>query len=167
MCASKASDPGAYQSLRDGLLRLWREEGVRGYYKGIVPAMFGVSHGAIQFMAYEEMKKWRADLVGEGKDVNQLGTLEYIIMAASSKVFATVCTYPYQVLRARLQYQVGHDNVVYKGISGTIKTIYRNEGIRGFYKGMGVNIIRVLPGTCVTFGVYEGLSKFFRIYGTR
>ena len=26
-------------------------------FQGFVPGMFGVSHGAIQFMTYEEMKK--------------------------------------------------------------------------------------------------------------
>ncbi|KAI8816697.1 mitochondrial carrier domain-containing protein [Fimicolochytrium jonesii] len=165
MCATRASDPGAYRSLANGLCRTWREEGLRGLYKGMVPAFFGVSHGALQFMAYEEMKKWRMDAMHGKKDVNKLNTLEYITMAASSKVFATVCTYPYQVLRSRLQVQVGYSDVVYNGVIGTIKTIYRNESFAGFYKGMGINIIRVLPGTCVTFGVYEGMSKFFRVYG--
>lgn len=42
---------------------------------------------------------------------------------------------------------------------------HRNEGLRGFYKGMGINIIRVLPGTCVTFGVYEAVSKVLRLSG--
>ncbi|TPX67576.1 hypothetical protein SpCBS45565_g03731 [Spizellomyces sp. 'palustris'] len=165
MCATRASDPGAYKGLLDGLKRLWSEEGLRGLYKGMIPAFFGVSHGALQFMAYEEMKKWRQEAM-PGKDINKLDTGEYLVMAATSKVFATVCTYPYQVLRSRLQYQIGHQSVVYKGVLGTIKIIYSREGIRGFYKGMGINIIRVLPGTCVTFGVYEGVSKLFRLYGS-
>ena len=58
MCADRASDANAYRSLTDGLLKTYRGEGIRGLYKGLVPALFGVSHGALQFMAYEEMKSW-------------------------------------------------------------------------------------------------------------
>jgi hypothetical protein len=47
----------AYKSLWDGLKRTYKVEGIRGLYKGIVPGLFGVSHGALQFMAYEEMKR--------------------------------------------------------------------------------------------------------------
>jgi Mitochondrial carrier protein len=42
----------------DGLKKLWKNERLGGYYKGIVPALFGVSHGALQFMAYEHLKDW-------------------------------------------------------------------------------------------------------------
>jgi solute carrier family 25 folate transporter 32 len=45
----------------------------------------------------------------------------------------------------------------YNGVYGTVKTIFKMEGIKGFYKGLGVNIIRVLPGTCITFGIYEAM----------
>ena len=46
-----------YRGLTDGLVNLFRYEGVRGLYKGYLPGLFGTSHGAIQFMAYEELKK--------------------------------------------------------------------------------------------------------------
>ncbi len=46
-----------YKGLIDGLLNLFRYEGVRGLYKGYLPGLFGTSHGAIQFMVYEELKK--------------------------------------------------------------------------------------------------------------
>lgn len=35
-----------------------RTEGIRGLYRGTSLALFGVSNGALQFMLYEEMKKW-------------------------------------------------------------------------------------------------------------
>jgi hypothetical protein len=43
----------------DGLYQIAKYEGIKGLYKGMIPALFGVSHGALQFMAYEELKKWR------------------------------------------------------------------------------------------------------------
>lgn len=82
MCATDRTDPGAYKGLfgkkmfilsyvfftyallinfcyLDGLYQIARYEGIKGLYKGMIPALFGVSHGALQFMAYEELKKWR------------------------------------------------------------------------------------------------------------
>lgn len=37
---------------------MYREEGIKGLYRGTTLALFGVTNGAIQFMGYEEMKKW-------------------------------------------------------------------------------------------------------------
>ena len=51
-------------SFVDALIKIRRDEGFKGLYKGFVPGIWGVSHGAIQFMAYEELKnaynvKWK------------------------------------------------------------------------------------------------------------
>lgn len=45
----------------DGLLRISREEGLRGHYKGTTLALIGISNGAIQFVTYERMKRWARD----------------------------------------------------------------------------------------------------------
>ncbi|GJJ75942.1 hypothetical protein EMPS_08300 [Entomortierella parvispora] len=213
MCTTKKSTPGAYQNLAQGLVTLVRAEGVQGLYRGIVPALFGVSHGAIQFMAYEQLKYWRQEvkkkrwekqfleevrgmsnvpiqetaaarpsdvtgvsmdpktfeklresrLLEKKHDWETLSTIEYLCMAASSKVTATVATYPYQVLRSRLQMMSNpQSGVVYTGVMDCIRKIRRAEGLLGFYKGVAPNVIRVLPGTCITFLVYETVSAWCR-----
>jgi solute carrier family 25 folate transporter 32 len=42
-----------YSNFVDGLKSTYKAEGVRGLYRGITPAFILVSHGALQFMAYE------------------------------------------------------------------------------------------------------------------
>jgi solute carrier family 25 folate transporter 32 len=42
----------------DALVKTYRNEGIKGFYKGLLPGFFGVSHTAIQLMMYEEMKSY-------------------------------------------------------------------------------------------------------------
>jgi solute carrier family 25 (mitochondrial folate transporter), member 32 len=37
----------------------------------------------------------------------------------------------------------------------------------GFYRGLATNIVRVLPGTCVTFVVYENLAWLLKRAASR
>uniref|UniRef100_A0A8D0E7U8 Solute carrier family 25 member 32 n=1 Tax=Salvator merianae TaxID=96440 RepID=A0A8D0E7U8_SALMN len=143
-----------YQGMFDALIKIYKYEGIRGLYKGFVPGLFGTSHGALQFMAYEELKSKYNRYRNRPSDL-KLSTLEYISMAALSKIFAVSATYPYQVVRARLQDQ--HNK--YSGVVDVIQRTWRKEGVHGFYKGIVPNIIRVTPACCITFVVYEKVSQ--------
>lgn len=48
-------------ALLDGLSTIVRTEGALGLFRGTSLALVGVSNGAIQFVAYEKMKKWGFD----------------------------------------------------------------------------------------------------------
>ncbi|KAM3614356.1 uncharacterized protein V6R79_013137 [Siganus canaliculatus] len=143
-----------YKGMIDALVQIYRHEGFPGLYKGYVPGLFGTSHGALQFMAYEELKRDYNKYKKVSSDA-KLNPLEYITMAALSKIFAVATTYPYQVVRARLQ---DHHNT-YSGVTDVIRRTWRNEGAIGFYKGIIPNLIRVTPACCITFVVYENLSR--------
>ncbi|XP_069076699.1 solute carrier family 25 member 32 [Pleurodeles waltl] len=144
-----------YKGMVDALVKIYRNEGIRGLYKGFVPGLFGTSHGALQFMAYEELKVEYNKYRKEHPDA-KLNTLEYITMAALSKIFAVTATYPYQVVRARLQDQ--HNT--YSGVIDVIRRTWRKEGVGGFYKGIIANVLRVTPACCITFVMYEKVSHF-------
>ncbi|XP_065154963.1 solute carrier family 25 member 32b [Paramisgurnus dabryanus] len=144
-----------YKGMVDALVKIYRYEGIAGLYRGFVPGLFGTSHGALQFMAYEELKR-EYNKYRKMQSETKLNPLEYITMAALSKIFAVATTYPYQVIRARLQDQ--HNK--YDGVCDVMRRTWRNEGLLGFYKGMVPNVIRVTPACCITFVVYENVSSF-------
>ncbi|KAJ5570366.1 mitochondrial carrier [Penicillium hispanicum] len=161
MLSTGANAPGAYCSFTSGARQIYQFEGLSGFYRGLAPALLGVSHGALQFMAYERLKIVRAQgglyvpamegaKAGQGRD---LGNLDFLAISSLSKVFAGVITYPYQVVRARLQTYEAHR--VYRGAVDAVVQIWSRESLAGFYKGLGPNLIRVLPNTWVTFLVYE------------
>ncbi|KAK5129797.1 hypothetical protein LTR08_002817 [Meristemomyces frigidus] len=156
MLSTARHAPGAYRSIAHGCASLYRCEGLRGFYRGLSPSLFGVSHGAVQFMAYEQLKNhWAVSRPG-GKQ--GLTNMDYIYLSAVSKGIAGSITYPYQVVRARLQVYDARDR--YKGAADVVRQVFQREGLGGFYKGLGPNIVRVLPSTCVTFLVYENMKWY-------
>ncbi|KAH0839553.1 mitochondrial carrier domain-containing protein [Lanmaoa asiatica] len=174
MFTTRADDPKSYRGLWHGLSSIYNTEGIRGLWKGTSLALVGVSNGAIQFMAYEEMKRWgfeqkRKRFARVGKTItpedDKLSNSAYTVMSGGSKLFALTVTYPYQVIRSRLQNNA--TTHLYPDIPTTIKRTWRGEGIQGFYRGLGTNFVRVLPGTCVTFVVYENLAWLFRTTALR
>ncbi|GAB1600581.1 mitochondrial folate transporter/carrier-like isoform X1 [Argonauta hians] len=145
-----------YRGLRDALVKIFKQEGFKGFYKGFIPGVFGVSHGVIQFVTYEEMKSLYNKY--HEKPVHfRLSSLEYIAFAAISKMIAAAATYPYQVVRSRLQDQ----HASYVSCRDVIEKTWRCEGIGGFYKGLGPNLLRVTPACCITFLVYETMMGKF------
>lgn len=143
MLSTGRKAPGAYESVTHGVLSIYQKEGIGGFYRGMVPSLWGVSHGAIQFMAYEELKIWRlAVITGESRATMksgkhnkklELSNFDVLGLSAFSKTVAGVLTYPFQVVRARLQmYNAGSS---YTSATDVVKQVAKKEGLGGFYKG--------------------------------
>jgi len=146
-----------YSGVFDALRKIYRSEGIRGLYRGFVPGIFGVSHGAIQFMAYEELKN-RYNRYRDVPLSAKMSTIAYLTFSSTSKIIAVAATYPYQVVRARFQ----DKNHNYGGMGDCVQKIWRHESWRGYYKGMGANLLRVTPGTMITFVTYEHVTEYLK-----
>lgn len=73
-----------------------------------------------------------------------------------------IVTCPLDVIKTKLQAQGGLNTVqrgrhvrVYKGLVGTASIIWKDEGLRGMYRGLGPIILGYLPTWAVWFTVYN------------
>jgi solute carrier family 25 folate transporter 32 len=98
----------------------------------------------------------RDDRVGHNV---KLGNEATLMISAAAKIVAGTATYPYQVIRSRLQTYDAEERFG-KGIRGVVRNVWREHGLKGFYKGVGPNILRVMPATWVTFLVYENVRYY-------
>ena len=78
-------------------------------------------------------------------------------MGALSKCAASTATYPFQVVKARLQQVQGQHGSqhVYTGMVDCVSRIAAHEGARGFFKGIFVNLYKVVPASALTITIYE------------
>lgn len=86
-----------------------------------------------------------------------------LLAGAVSGAVAQSFTYPFDVLRRRFQVNtmsgLGYQ---YKGFFDAIRVIVRTEGIRGMYKGLVPNLLKVAPSIGSSFLSFE-LTRDFLI----
>lgn len=93
---------GSAGSFAGAVRAIARREGAAGFYRGLGPAVLLCSHGAIQMMAYEEMKSVRRRSLAAGGHAH-LPQVDALAVGALAKLAASACTYPLQV-RAQTYY---------------------------------------------------------------
>lgn len=164
MLSSDRGAKGAYPSMLAGARTIYRTEGLRGFYRGLGVSLFGVSHGAVQFAMYEPAKRlYFTQRRQQGINDGRMTTEATIVISSCAKLVAGAVTYPYQVLRTRLQnYQA--DERFGKGFRGVVKRVWKEEGVRGFYRGLVPGVVRVMPATWVTFLVYENVKYYLPLW---
>ncbi|KAM3432999.1 hypothetical protein MY4824_006259 [Beauveria thailandica] len=151
--ATLAPAQNTYQGTFATLRHILRHEGVTAFWKGNVPAeLMYVCYAASQFTAYRSVTL----LLQTKLPIKLPDAAESFISGATSGAAATAMTYPLDLLRTRFAAQ--GTTKVYRGLLGAIGAIYKDEGARGFFRGIAPTLAQIVPYMGIFFVTYEGLK---------
>ncbi|CAN0536838.1 unnamed protein product, partial [Ectocarpus sp. 8 AP-2014] len=112
LLADTATGQVAYGGYKEAIGAIYRDEGARGFYKGMSASYWGCSEGCLYFVLYERIKRRLRRHQNEGRaekglpPTDSLPPAYLFASSAFSKMCATIATYPHEVMRTRLREQV-------------------------------------------------------------
>ncbi|XP_054159159.1 mitochondrial carrier protein Rim2-like [Oppia nitens] len=142
---------------------LYKQSGVRGFYKGITASYFGISETIIHFVIYEYIKAKLKEVQlrrpahgsassSQSEAAKNLFFFQYMAAGAVSKSFASILAYPHEVARTRLR----EEGQKYHSFVQTIYLVWREEGVKnGLYRGLVTQLVRQIPNTAIMMATYE------------
>ncbi|RUS12706.1 mitochondrial carrier domain-containing protein [Endogone sp. FLAS-F59071] len=138
-----------------GMRLIVREEGITGLWKGNLSAEYlYLTYGAAQFYAYYKVEDFICDLDSQ----NHLPpTFRALLSGALAGSFATALTYPFDLLRTR--FAVQGEERMYSGILQAFQSIYTEEGVPGFYRGVVPSVVQIMPYMGLMFGSFDALKR--------
>eukprot|EP00116_Pleurobrachia_bachei_P006811 sb/3467073/ len=143
--------PKMYRTTFEAFNKIFKSDGLRGFYRGLLPNLCQVlPYASMQFGAYTSFVViYDIFFPGEGTSIPSAVSFAF---GALSGLLAKVSVLPLDLVKKRLQVQ-GFREVVsqgglynipeYRGVVHCVNKMYRDEGVRGFYKGGVPSLLKV------------------------
>ncbi|KAM9779864.1 mitochondrial thiamine pyrophosphate carrier [Neosynchiropus ocellatus] len=139
---------GKYWGLFQASRCIYTEEGLSAFWKGHIPAqLLSIAFGAVQFASFEFL----TEVVHKMTPYDSQTAGVHFVCGGLSACSATVVCQPLDTLRTRFAAQ--GEPKVYFNLRHAVSTMYRNEGVLTFYRGLSPTLVAVFP--------YAGLQFFF------
>lgn len=159
--AQKGQQVVHYNGMFDCGKQIVTKEGVRSLYKGLTP--FSIHLVSKYFFRYSVNFQVRALIAGNGKDTTFLQNI--LAGMTAGTVEALVIVTPFEVVKTRLQAQVGAISgggavqLKYKGPVHCLSRILAKEGVSGLWKGAGPTVFRQATNQASMFTAYTWLRQ--------
>ncbi|SGY69635.1 BQ5605_C004g03042 [Microbotryum silenes-dioicae] len=127
------------------IMHIINTDGFGAFFHGLGPALILVSNPILQFTLFEQLKNIilarRATRLAKGAGASPLTDLDFFLLGAVSKLFATSVTYPYLTVKARMQ--AGHaEGRSYTSSFDGLRKIIKKDGVAGLYQGVAPKLIQ-------------------------
>lgn len=146
-----------YTGILQAIRHIYEKDGIRGFYKGMMTTLMrDVPWSGLQYASYKYGIEWYKKTF-PNKNIKE-SPLIVSGIAALSSAFAVVVTYPFDNLRVRYQCFDLSEQKFTKPID-LVKTVFAEEGIRGFYLGLLPRLLKKASSQALTWALYETIRK--------
>ncbi|KAL1124085.1 hypothetical protein AAG570_001855 [Ranatra chinensis] len=134
-----------YSGMTDAFVKITKYEGYRALYAGIWPAVLRqATYGTIKFGTYYSLK----GMVEKGNEDVAVNICCAVVAGMVSSAIAN----PTDVLKVRMQVLGDHGE---RNLFGCFVDVYKNEGVRGLWRGVGPTSQRAAVIAAVELPVYD------------
>jgi solute carrier family 25 phosphate transporter 23/24/25/41 len=138
-------------------------QGIKSYYRGLGLGLIGMfPYSALDLTTYEYLKKWciKRNAKRRGLKEDDPAALPSKLttggIGAVSSSFGATAVYPLNLLRTRMQSQgTAIHPPTYTGWRDCLKKTIKKEGVRGLYRGLTPNLMKVVPSMSISYMTYE------------
>lgn len=161
------SDTRFFTGMSDVSRKILQSDGIFGFFQGYEIALTGGIFYRVLFLGgYDAVKSElllrKQQQQQEEFDMN-LSWVERILCAQSISLTAGTLSYPFDSIRRRMMMQAGTEMSKrrYKSSIDCIRVVYGSEGLRGFFLGLGPNIVRSVGGALLLV-FYDSFRTFLK-----
>lgn len=145
---------GQYKGISDCAVQLFKQNGIKAFYRGYVPNLLGIlPYAGIDLTVYESLKK----LYIRKSNEKHPGILVLLACGTVSSTCGQLVCYPFMLIRTKLQAGVLLSSE--SSVLSMVKSVVLNEGFRGLYRGIVPNFMKVAPAVSISYVVYEKTSE--------
>ncbi|EPS32492.1 hypothetical protein PDE_07452 [Penicillium oxalicum 114-2] len=154
---SKNEGVKKYRGVLHGVKVILQNEGPRGLFRGIGSAyIYQILLNGCRLGFYEPLRSTVTNAIYSDPNVQSLGV--NVFAGAASGVIGAAAGSPFFLVKTRLQsyspfLPVGTQHNYKNSIDG-LSRIYRSEGVKGIYRGVGAAMIRTSFGSAVQLPTY-------------
>nr|XP_039265346.1 solute carrier family 25 member 48-like [Styela clava] len=150
----RSNQPEQYRGVMDCLLKIYKKDGLRGFYKGGGPAMLirDIPGYVVYFLPYTILCN-----AFKSRNESRTGPIGLILAGGLAGVLSWGIMHPVDTVKSRIQLQGGKT-----GVFECAWNMYRKEGLPVFFRGLGVNALRGFPQSAALFFGYEMSVRVMR-----
>lgn len=150
---------------------IFRHQGIRGFWHGQLGTLIREAGGCAAWFGSKEtasklMRDWNELSATSPEELvamreAALPLWQQAVAGASAGMSYNFLFFPADTVKSRMQTTPIGEATQNRTFGKEAAALWKQAGIKGFYRGCGITVLRSAPSSAFIFMVYDGLKKYF------